>query len=187
MSSLTPRFERAVQFVLDHETVFKPRSKWGDYNYATWEADPADPGGLTKFGIDQRSHPHEDIKRLTLERAKLIYFTDYWLPSDAGQMPPGYGEVLFDIRVNGGDGPHMLQHALNLLLLQDHQLVEDGLIGPKTMQAINQFGTSGVLALLQVREARYQTLAQTKPRMKKFLAGWLARNRDLMKFVLDEG
>ena len=30
----------------------------------------ADPGGLTKYGISQRSYPGEDIRNLTLERAQ---------------------------------------------------------------------------------------------------------------------
>jgi lysozyme family protein len=56
MIATTPRFEKAVWFVLDHETAFKPRSKRGDCDYAIWVCEPDDPGGLTKFGIDQHSH-----------------------------------------------------------------------------------------------------------------------------------
>jgi lysozyme family protein len=42
----------------------------GDFAFAIAERDPDDPGGLTKFGIDQRSHPTVDINALRLEQAK---------------------------------------------------------------------------------------------------------------------
>ena len=40
--------------------------------------DPKDPGGVTKFGISQRSYPALDIRALTLDDAKTIYQRDYW-------------------------------------------------------------------------------------------------------------
>lgn len=42
-----------------------------------------DPGGLTKFGISQRSYPFLDIRNLTVEQAVQIYYEDYWLRSRA--------------------------------------------------------------------------------------------------------
>lgn len=42
---------------------------------------PADPGGLTKYGISQRSYPDLDIRNLSIEDAKEIYFRDYWTPA----------------------------------------------------------------------------------------------------------
>ena len=47
---------------------------------------PADPGGLTNWGISQRSYPGEDIRGMTVERARLIYLRDFWGPAgcDAG-------------------------------------------------------------------------------------------------------
>ena len=184
-TTTTPRFERAVKFVLDHETVFKPRSKWGDYAFATWECDRADPGGLTKFGIDQRSHPSEDIKALTLDQAKQIYFLEYWVPSGAEHLPAGYGEVLFDIRVNGGDGPRMLQRALNTLLPKNRKLTVDGMLGPRSVAAMEELGRAGLQAFLDAREERYRDLAKRKPALAKFLKGWLARNRGVGEIVLN--
>ena len=183
MLTPTPRFELAVKFVLDNETVFKPRSKWGNYDFATWENDTDDPGGLTKFGIDQRSHPTADIKALTLEQAKHIYFLEDWLATGAEHMPDGYGEVLFDIHINGGNGPLMLQQALNTLLPKDRQLTVDGMIGLMTLQAMHDEGKAGLVEFLHARENRYRELAQ-KPKLAKFLDGWLARNRGLKTFAL---
>ena len=40
--------------------------------------DPNDPGGETKYGISKRSYPSVDIRNLTKEQAKSIYFRDFW-------------------------------------------------------------------------------------------------------------
>ncbi|MFZ4594867.1 MAG: putative peptidoglycan-binding domain-containing protein [Verrucomicrobiaceae bacterium] len=124
-----------------------------------------------------------NIKALTMEQAKQIYFLEDWLPTGAEHLPPGYGEVLFDIKVNGGDGPTMLQHALNVLRPKDRQLVMDGVIGLCTHQAMLDEGKAGLLEFLRQREERYRRLAQ-KRSLAKFLDGWLARNNDLKAFAL---
>ena len=41
-------------------------------------SDIDDPGGETKFGISKKSFPGEDIKSLTIERARAIAYTQYW-------------------------------------------------------------------------------------------------------------
>ena len=58
------RFLKAFEKVLRHE---------GGY-----VNDPLDLGGETKYGISKRSYPHLDIKNLTLDQAKQIYFRDFW-------------------------------------------------------------------------------------------------------------
>lgn len=179
-SAYSSRFLRFfTDFVLPHETVFKPRSKWGDYRFATWENVSGDAGGVTKFGIDQRSHPTTDIKNLTIDQAREIYWLEYWLPAMAEHMPEGYGEVLADIRINGGNGPQLLQQGLNRL---GAGLTADGRIGPQTMRAIERFGRGGLPSFLAARQDRYDRLAR-KPILRKFLPGWTQRNNDLAKFV----
>lgn len=174
----TQRFQKALKFVLDHETVFK-KGHWGDYDYVATENVPGDPGGTTRFGIDQRSHPNTNISKLTLEQATEIYWREYWLPTMADSFPAGYGEVLFDIKVNGGDGPRMLQRALNTL---GADLTVDGKLGPLSVAAMQKYGKRGLEAFLDKRQERYDILAR-KPSLKKFHAGWTNRNNDLRKFV----
>ena len=58
------RFHRCIDFVLCEEG--------GLSNH------PKDPGGLTQFGISQRSYPKLDIRRLTVDAAKAIYQRDFW-------------------------------------------------------------------------------------------------------------
>lgn len=44
---------------------------------------PADPGGLTKFGVSKRANPDVDISGLTLAGARTVYKTRYWTPCKA--------------------------------------------------------------------------------------------------------
>lgn len=182
----TERFLRALAFVLPQECVYAP-GKQGDLRHAVWENVSGDGGGVTKYGIDQRSHPRLDIKRLTLEEATEIYFQEYWVKSEAESMPAGYGEVLFDIKVNGGNGPLLLQQALNKVRVQQKLLDlpvlhEDGDIGPNTRRNMEEMGGAGLRQFLRERQARYDRLA-LKPGLKKFHAGWTNRNEALARFV----
>lgn len=92
---------------------------------------PADPGGETKFGITKRTYPGEDIKGMTLDRAKAIYRRDFWGPAGCDSVPDGVRFDLFDAAVNSGvkTAVKLLQRAAGI--------DADGVIGPRTMQAIS--------------------------------------------------
>ena len=64
--------------------------------------DPKDPGGETKFGISKRRYPNEDIKNLTLERAKFLFQRDYWNTNKCDSMPWEQALLVFDAAINGG-------------------------------------------------------------------------------------
>lgn len=178
--AITERFKNAIEWLLPHEAVFQ-RGHYGDYNFVIAECVPGDRGGVTKFGVDQNSHPDVNIRALTFSQAVMIYLHSYWLPSRAESYPAGYGEVIFDIRVNGGNGPKLLQSGL-AAIGQDVGAI-DGVVGPKTKLAMAAAGKDGLKAFLQQREARYHRLAEENHSDKQFLEGWLNRNHDLAKFV----
>src|ERR1044072_8557468 len=85
---MTPAFKSAVEIILAHE---------GGYSF-----DPRDPGGETNFGISKRQYPNLNIKDLTRERAKAIYFSDYWNKVRGDSLPFGVALVAFDYAVNAG-------------------------------------------------------------------------------------
>jgi lysozyme family protein len=91
----------------------------------------ADPGGETKYGITKRTYPGENIKTLTLARAKEIYRRDFWGPAGCDAVPDAIKFDLFDAAVNSGcrQAVKFLQGAVGT--------VQDGLLGPKTLQALN--------------------------------------------------
>lgn len=63
---------------------------------------PADPGGLTKYGISKRAYPTLDIANITVDDAKAIYRNNYWntLGLDGEKFGPAL--VLMDCAVNQG-------------------------------------------------------------------------------------
>lgn len=84
-------FEKAVEVVLDFE---------GRY----YENDPTDPGGETKFGISKKAYPDVNIKDLTEEQAKEIYYRDYWQKTGCDELSYPLDIVIFDTAVNMGIG-----------------------------------------------------------------------------------
>jgi lysozyme family protein len=168
------RFEPMVDFVLQWEVV---RDKQGN---VVAEEDPDDPGGLTKYGIDKAAHPNVDIRNLTEEQAKDIYYKDYYLGSGADKLPDGIADIVLDISVNNGKG-----RAIKILQAAVGAEV-DGSLGPDTIQRVNAAPREQtIVAMLLARENLYRGIAANRPASQKFLAGWLNRNNALRKFVGD--
>jgi len=124
----------------------------------TWEGevfenDPDDPGGATKFGIDQRSHPGIDIRNLTKAGATEIYWHE-WLEAGCADMPSPMAEVFFNCAVNMGLGRAKEFYA--------------------TAKTAESF--------LTLQEAKYRSIA-SHGSMGKFLKGWLNRTNALRKEV----
>lgn len=168
-------------WLLDAETEFQ-KGHDGDYLFARSEKVAGDAGGLTKFGIDQRSHPSVNIERLTPVDALEIYRIEYWAPSLADELPFGYGEFDCDVKVNGGDGRVMMQRGLNAL---GAGLKVDGNIGRLSLGAMQRYGLPGVWAAMDQRRARYVRLSKTRNR-GKFLKGWLNRCDSLEAWMRKE-
>lgn len=140
-----------------------------------YENDPDDPGGETKYGIDKRSHPHLNIRKLTEAEAKDIYWREYWTPMAAEQFPWRLAWVLADIAVNNG-------RTRAIIWGQELAGAEvDGRLGPKTIAAWKKDHARLGKALLDRRERFYNAIATG--RRKKFLKGWLNRNNDLERAV----
>ena len=81
-------FEEAIKFTLKIE---------GGYSN-----DPNDPGGETNYGISKRSYPNEDIKSMTPERAKKIYYENYWLKAGCDKLPAPWNLMVLDAAVHHG-------------------------------------------------------------------------------------
>ncbi len=160
---MTDRFQRYFDWLIP----------WEGEDY---ENDPDDRGGGTKFGIDSASHPGVDIRNLTRDQAREIYWNQYWNAVHAEELPPGVGEVLTDIAVNNGRGRGI--KWLQQIVGTD----PDGVIGPKTLAAVHAMDPQHLTALLLgQREAFYEEIAHGT--QYKFLAGRLNRNKSLTEFV----
>lgn len=176
------RFDDAVAWVLARETVFQ-KGHYGDYDYVISTNIKEDRGGLTKYGIDQRSHPNIDIEALTLQQAKEIYKKEYWLPGKCDRLPWPLSLVHFDGCVNVGIGQaaRFLQRAIGVR--------DDGVIGPKTLAAAAEVcearGAEAVSAdVVKMRSNFYRHLANKNEGDKKFLNGWLNRIEKLKEHIV---
>ena len=161
---MNDRFNWIIKFVLDAE---------GGY-----DNDPDDPGGETKYGIDKRSHPDVNIKELTIEEAKDIYFTEYWTKFKCEQFTEPVGEVYFDCCVNTGakQSNKFVQRAVGT--------EADGIIGPKTLAAVKTKDPNVLAnAIIGQRQKFYEDLAYNKASLKKFLKGWTNRNNNLRNYI----
>ena len=154
-------FDDIIKVVLKHE---------GGY-----VNDPVDPGGETNFGIAKRSHPDVDIKNLTEEGAKEIYYQDYWMKNRVPQLPDNLKHIYFDMCVNQGRGRavKILQQAANA---KGANLKVDGGLGPKTISALNGVELDRVRAY---RIKYYADLVTRKPDLEKFYFGWFRRGLEV--------
>lgn len=122
---------------------------------------PDDPGGLTKYGISQRTYPDLNIRELTKADAVTIYLRDYLRRYQLHQLQSAQNaEIVCDWLVNSGPGAlKALQRTLRVTV--------DGQMGPETLTAIDG---ANARALLRARLDYYTGLV-THP----FLKGWVHR------------
>lgn len=155
-------FIKAIDFTLPWEAG---RTKNGqlrpDGGYTN---DPKDPGGETKWGISKRAYPSLDIKNLTLDKAFVIYKTDYYdvysklktFPVNLDTLQVGLAVAIFDSGVNCGVG--RTANWYNLSTKENDPLV--GLMG-----------------------RRLQHYNNLKTNLPQYYNGWINRLNDLRKYV----
>ena len=151
-------FNEIIEKVLEHE---------GGY-----VNDKDDLGGETKYGITKRFYPNLDIKNLSREQAKEIYYQDYWIPSKAKLLPKELRYPYFDCVVNTGQrrAVKILQQACNNK--NSFEIKEDGLIGAATISACKKLEAD---RFISYRILFYSLLISDNPTQEKFWYGWYKR------------
>lgn len=137
-----------------------------------------DPGSHTNMGITiytlsdyrkQECRP-EDVKNLTKDEAGAIYKEMYWDPLACDDLPLGVDLSVFDMGVNAGvlRGAKILQKIV--------ATIPDGIIGSKTLLAVNEFckanGTDELIK--QYRDARLR-FYNSLDTFSVFGGGWTNR------------
>lgn len=166
---MSKRFNKCVKHILKYEG-------------ATYTNDPDDPGGPTKYGITLGRYREQfpdatagDIRRLRRVDALPFYKRDYWDACKCDKLPIGIDFVVFNRGVNSG--PKRSVMALQKLV----GVKRDGIIGPKTIAAVNDVDDMLSLALeYQWDYARYYRRLQ---HFWKFGKGWLSRNDQVTECV----
>lgn len=140
-----------------------------------------DPEAVRLFDVDHDGHvDRRDIEGLTADAAAEIYFADWWRPGWQRELaPPILAWKAFDAAVNTGPtrAAVVLQTAL---CARGAALKIDGVAGPVTLAAARDQANAdqGAALLAAFRAAQadfYRLLVSQQPRLKPFLAGWLAR------------
>jgi lysozyme family protein len=134
--------------------------------------DPNDNGGLTKYGISERSYPDLDIAKLTEGQAKDIYLDDFWLPIMGHAINSQViAESIFDFAVNAGvkTSSRLAQEACG-------NTKPDGVIGNKTVELLNSTANGYFIRNLALAKIRHYTgICRRDPTQKKFYFGWIDR------------
>lgn len=175
-------FETAVNYVLRHEGGLSEN--------------PKDRGGITKFGISLRfirvippeqlkkygvfdTEVNEDtIRHLTLEQAKNIYRGEFWEHAPFERiMNQEHCNYVFDMAVNMGIAPAIkcVQRACWAVMKKWQLLIDDGILGEKTLAAIQQCGFLIMPPMRAERRGYYQAIIHNNPEQKEFLKGWYDR------------
>lgn len=127
---MTPRFLDSFAKTIGHEGKFTDNPR----DDGNWTGGRQGSGILrgTQWGISAASYPKLDIRNLTLDMAREIYWTDYWLPCQCDQMPADADALVFDAAVNHGRGTaiRLLQAAIGV--------AQDGRFGPISQAALRE-------------------------------------------------
>ena len=152
-------FDEIIEQVLEHE---------GGY-----VNDPDDPGGETKYGISKKAYPDEDIKGLTVDRAKELYRRDYWDRFRVGALSDRLRHIYVDMCINmgGSRAIKILQEACNSK--NSNKIDVDGGMGPMTLKAAASVED---FRLRSFRVLYYAELIAAKPTLAKYWVGWFRRS-----------
>lgn len=132
--------------------------------------DPRDPGGETNWGVTKRTAQANgytgNMKTMTRQQAYEIYNRAFWLRYNCEQMPDAVAYQFFDAAVNHGFGnaSRMLQRAVGVL--------DDGIIGKYSLEAINRNPISDTLMVLNGERLNFYTRLKNFDRFGK---GWVNR------------
>lgn len=173
---IEPKAANAIRVVLEHE---------GGY--------VVDHAGPTNFGITLNSLQEadldldfdgdtdkQDVQLLNEDTAIDYYYHHWYLKHEYGRIHDwGICAKVLDLSVNMGSRQtgRIVQRAVRAC---GQKLVEDGIIGPKTFEAINQTQPVALLPALRSEAAGfYRLLANQKPtKYGGYLNGWLNRAYD---------
>lgn len=182
-------FEKALPIILKHEGGLANN--------------PADPGGITNFGISFRylsllikedpslgpefevdGQPDidaTDIRKLSEEKASEIYRIQWWNKYHYGDInDQSLATKIFDLAVNIGGitANKLLQEAVNQVA--DKILLRvDGMLSLENISIINKQNSIQLLIELRNKaKTYYKNIVAKNSHLTPFLKGWLTRLED---------
>lgn len=161
-------FDVCLKIILHHEGGFSNH--------------PADPGGVTNLGVTKKAYEAylgravsvDEMRKLTVEKVKPFYKTQYWDKAQCDQLPPGLDMCVFDFAVNAGvsRASRLLQRLVGV--------IEDGKVGPVTLKKVaDSAATKGVDSLIASYQSMRQAYYQSLSTYGVFGKGWSRRVREV--------
>ncbi len=164
--------------------------------------DPDDPGGATNFGVTIHTMRNlgldldkdgdidsKDVRALTLTQAIDIFKTHYFEKPGVARLPQPLQASVFDMYVNaGGNAVKILQTLVGRF---GFALTSDGVIGPKTAEAVADAFLLAPDHLVDAygiaRRNYYYRLADRRPASRKYArrrdggkGGWIKRAEEFI-------
>lgn len=182
----TEEMRRDSNFLVAFNYVLKHEGGWSDHK--------DDPGGATNYGISLRflrrqqvingdldrdgDIDADDIRLVDLDVAHEIYLKEWWARHKYKHFDLSVGKRIFSFAVNMGSATaHRL--AQRACRANGIELVEDGVLGPKSRAAINKIQPKEfVIALRSEAAGHYRVLIERNGDFKSFERGWLRRAYD---------
>lgn len=137
---------------------------------------PNDKGGPTKYGITQsvaRNNGYTgNMKEFPKDKAKEIYAKDYYYKNKIDKIADDRVALsVFDWVVNSGGSKKEIQKMLNKEY--GFNLATDGVIGEKTLSALNSVDSDSLLKNISTTQRNYYDyLVRKEPKYESFHDGW---------------
>jgi lysozyme family protein len=145
---------------------------------------PGDRGGMTYAGIARRYHPnwpgwaHIDAgSEPPAELVREFYRERFWGRIRGDEITSqAIAETLYDFAVNAGVKTASILAQVVASKITAEMLTPDGVVGPKTLAALNQCDERLFVALYTIAKiARYCEIVRRDRSQAKFLLGWVSR------------
>jgi lysozyme family protein len=157
-------FDKSFEALIGNEGNYTNDPK----DRGNWTSGVIGKGSLkgTKYGISAMTYPSIDIKNLTLENAKKIYFNDFWIKAKCENLPENIRFDMFDMAVNSG-----VERA-NIILQKAVGAKPDGIIGSQTLALVSKWEPETLDSRLSAYRLLFVCDVGTFPTYGK---GWVRR------------
>lgn len=163
-----PAFNLAFDRLLGHEGNFTDDRR----DRGNWTTGIIGKGQLkgTKFGISAMTYPTLNIKGLTVDDAKQIYYRDFWSKIHGEDLPDGAAFQVFDFAVNSGitTAIRYYQRAIDV--------ADDGIFGPRSVAAAKAMSESDQIMRLNALRLDFMRRLSTWPNYGRGWAGRIVQN-----------
>lgn len=168
-------FDTVFERVIGHEAGYTDNPK----DPGNWTGGKVNSGELkgTKYGIAANTYPDLDIKNLTKDQAKAIYYEDWWLALGMDRFSAAMQFQMFDAAFNHGmrNATKIFQRAVGV--------VDDGIIGNKTMAAAASMDVNDKLMRFLACRIRFYTSLST---FDTFGRGWSNRVANNLLYAAED-